>query len=137
MKEAHDDAKNRIFVAAAAHGMVTRLGQHISQSAAEAEHKRASPAEAVALRAKIAELLAQERDVRQNYFYHHPTSGWHMPKPMVQIGQRPPVTLTPSSSSTGQPAQTYTAGEVTLRDDSDNIFRTVVRRGTIVETRKG
>ena len=119
MKEAHGDAKNRIFVAAAAHGMVTRLGQHIGQSAAEAEHQRSSPAEAVVLRAKIAELMEQERDEKQNYFYHHPTPGWRMPKPLVQIGQRPPVTLTPASSSTGQPSQTYTAGEVTLNDNSE------------------
>ena len=113
--------------------MVTRLGQHIGQSASEAERKRASPAEAAAFRARVAELLAQERDAQQAFFSTHTTPGWRppLPKPQPwvwtqpdpepqqnQADQRTEATSTPSSSSSGQPAQVYTAGDATLTDNS-------------------
>ena len=133
MKEMHDNAKNRIVLAAAANNMVTRLGQHIGQSATEAKRKQTSPAEAAAFRARVTELIAEERKSQHASFSANITPGWKMPKPISQpwvwdqseskpqqnqTDSRTQTASTPSSSSSGQTAPTYVAGNITLTANS-------------------
>ena len=112
MKEAHDDAKARLFTAAAAHGLLSRLDKHIMSSAEKAQYSRTSPEETARLREKIAELLKQEKEDRFFHSQLNPVQGWQVPQPMVM--------KTPdSSSSTGLPIQTYTSGNLTLKENED------------------
>ena len=119
MKESHDEAKNRILLAAAEHGMTQRLDQHIGLSVHEAQFTSKSPADNARLHERIAEALKRERAEMNAYFHEHPTIGWQMPQPMAMKGERPPVKLTPAASSSGQPASTVTSGQVTLTENPE------------------
>ena len=99
MKEAHDEAKNRLFIAAAENGIVDILDWHVQSSAAEAAHTPVSQEETARLHEQIEQILAKEKEDRHRCFHEGLTTGWKMPKPAVMKGERPTVKLTPASPS--------------------------------------
>ena len=119
MKESHDLAKNRLFTAAAATGMTKRLGEHIKDSAEEAQYKRASPAAAAALREKIAEILAREKQERFSHYHGLPTSKEQRTQPVALTDMRPAAKHTPASSSTEPLSRTHTRERATLQHVAD------------------
>ena len=120
MKEAHDDAKNRIFLAASAHDLVTtkRLQHHITESAEEAQRTRLTMEEQARFREKVAKMLETEKQERFSSHKAYPAAGWKMPQPMVWST---PVTTPAASSSAMQPPHCHTNGQVTLKDNSGHI----------------
>ena len=64
MKNFNDEAKNRIFLAAAENGLLSHLGDEMMDSAKKRGEKRVSLEETVRLRAEIASILECEKDER-------------------------------------------------------------------------
>ena len=120
MKESHDDAKKRIFLAASAHDLVTtkRLQHHIKESAEEAQHTRLTMEEQARFREKVAKMLEIEKQERFSSHKAYPAAGWTMPHPMVWST---PVTTPAAPSSAMQPPRCYISGQATLKDNSGHI----------------
>ena len=79
--------------------MIERLGWHVQASAAEAQYKPVSQEETARLHERTVHILEKDKGERHTSFHEGLTAGWQMPRPVVQRGERPPVTLTPASPS--------------------------------------
>ena len=108
MKDYHDEAKNRIFIAATENNLVRRLDQHMLDSAVSAQYTQASLAEAARFREKIKEILQREKEERHSSLQGRPLPAWTAPH------------YVPASSSAGPATESHASVPVTLRSHMES-----------------